>query len=361
MKKRDKVKKLFGKICLVFLLLAATGLGSAAPGAVPTLTVIENPPASLPAATSAPAAAPLASYLYVANDVRGAVLMIELAAPARIWELKVGNGPSHIAVTPDHRKAYVSNSLDDTVSVIDTLNRTIVRTIPVGDNPRRLMASPDGRRVYVANYGPELDLSGMRDTVSVIDTATDTVIAIVPVGDTPTGIAFNPDGSKAYVTNLGGGITVIAVGSSTVSETLSFDGCANGVVLSPCGNKLYVPDMNDACVYVIQVIRPFYDLSGSRKIEVGAFPQGILRSPDGSRFFVTHDDNGPITSVIDPKTASVIGQIKGWASPDAAFSADGRKMYAVRCHQAVDVIDVAGNRVEATITTGSGLQGIALV
>jgi len=46
-----------------------------------------------------------------------------------------GNLHTGVAVTPDGTKVYVVNELKGTVSVIDTATNTITNTIKVGENP----------------------------------------------------------------------------------------------------------------------------------------------------------------------------------------------------------------------------------
>ncbi|GEM_PF-2811547 len=57
-------------------------------------------------------------------------------------------------------------------------------------------------------------------TVSVIDTATNNVITTVHVGNMPRGIAVNQDGTKVYVTNIGDN-TVYVIDTSTNTTEVS--------------------------------------------------------------------------------------------------------------------------------------------
>ena len=78
------------------------------------------------------------------------------------FPIKVGEGPTEIAVDPSTHKAYVSNSGNNTVSVIDgATNRVIGDPIPVGDGPRGIAVDTSTHLVYVTNPGS--------NTVSVID------------------------------------------------------------------------------------------------------------------------------------------------------------------------------------------------
>jgi len=101
--------------------------------------------------------------------------------------IKVGNGPSGVAVTPAVSSAgdwigyaYVLNSIGGTVAVIgpDTYGFvTLIGTITVGNRPGSAAVTPDGLHVYVTNYED--------NTVSVIDTTTNTVTTTIDVGKAP--------------------------------------------------------------------------------------------------------------------------------------------------------------------------------
>jgi YVTN family beta-propeller protein len=66
-----------------------------------------------------------------------------------------------------------------------------VDNIRVGNRPFWVAVSPDGSLAYVTN----LNLNA--GTVSVINTATNTVIDTIPVGTQPFGVAVSPDGMPA--------------------------------------------------------------------------------------------------------------------------------------------------------------------
>ena len=108
---------------------------------------------------------PDGTRLFVTNGGAGTVTKIDTATNGvTVAAIKVGNGPSSIAVSPDGMYAYVTNSTDNTVSVI-TLSYNVVKTITgVGTSPTRVVVA--GGKVYVSNLG---------GTVAVISAASNTV------------------------------------------------------------------------------------------------------------------------------------------------------------------------------------------
>jgi YVTN family beta-propeller protein len=75
----------------------------------------------------------------------------------------------------------VSTGRGGTVAVVDLPTNTVVDQIRVGERPWGIGISPDGSRLYTAN-GPSND-------VSVVDTASRKVVATIRVGERPWGIA----------------------------------------------------------------------------------------------------------------------------------------------------------------------------
>jgi YVTN family beta-propeller protein len=123
------------------------------------------------------------------------VFRVSNTVNTKVAEIRVGDEPWCVAITPDDSKAYVTNMASGTVSVINTSNRRVIKTIPVGTEPFGCALTPNGQKLYVANQSS--------DTVSVINTATDLVVkTITGVGVKPHGIAITADGTRVLVTQF---------------------------------------------------------------------------------------------------------------------------------------------------------------
>jgi YVTN family beta-propeller protein len=88
--------------------------------------------------------------------------------------------------------AYVVNTRSDTTSIIDTATGTVVAAPVTGRGPTGIVLH--GARAYIANQSDQ--------NVAVLDTETRTVIGTIPVGGGAHGIAIHPDGTRLYVTDL---------------------------------------------------------------------------------------------------------------------------------------------------------------
>jgi len=116
------------------------------------------------------------------------------------------SGVSHVAITPDGKRALVTRDNDHFVSVL-TIDGTKVelakRDISAGLRPYGIDISRDGSVAVVANIGRG---GGDSDTISLIDLAATPprVVETVTVGQTPEGIKLSPDGTLAAVVMMNG-------------------------------------------------------------------------------------------------------------------------------------------------------------
>jgi YVTN family beta-propeller protein len=111
--------------------------------------------------------------------------------PVKLAEIKVGNEPSSVVVSPDDARAFVTNALDGTVVPLDLATLKKKGKIRVGVEPTAAAMSPNGTRLYVANASS--------NTVSVIDATLlkPLVVATVdlgPFGSSPRALAVTDDG-----------------------------------------------------------------------------------------------------------------------------------------------------------------------
>jgi YVTN family beta-propeller protein len=130
---------------------------------------------------------PNGAWVYVANQLKGTVSVIDTTNNSKInfstasTDIEVGGSPFGVAVHPTDDKVYVTDASGTTLFVLEfTLPPPAlppVTNVTVGNGPRGVAVTPNGSFVYVANLND--------DTVSVVATATKTVIATVPVGNEP--------------------------------------------------------------------------------------------------------------------------------------------------------------------------------
>ncbi|HWP92988.1 MAG TPA: beta-propeller fold lactonase family protein [Thermodesulfobacteriota bacterium] len=275
-----------------------------------------------------------------------------------ITEVKVGVGPSGLAITPDGSKVYVTNSGSDTISVIDT-SANEVKTIPVGLGPGGIAITSndcESSKVYVANSAD--------GTVSVIDVQNDTVIGDpIIVGIEPRGIAITLDCSKVYVANSASN-TVSAITTSTNEvKTIPVGSNPGVVVVSPSGSRVYIANSGSNTVSVINIED---DTVIGEPIEVGPNPTGIAITGKGSKLYVansgTDDEPGNIVSVIEVKTGDGelsfnVSEIQVTESEKASpvaitIKPDSSRVYVANVEN-ISEIDVSTDKVIDTIAVSA--------
>jgi hyaluronoglucosaminidase len=103
---------------------------------------------------------------FVVNNGGGTVSAIDVKTMTKYpTDIKVGEQPAGMAVTPDGKTLFVANRFSNSVSTIDVKTRTKRGTdITVGSMPMVPAVTPDGKTVFVTNLGSS--------TVSTIDVKT---------------------------------------------------------------------------------------------------------------------------------------------------------------------------------------------
>jgi len=189
--------------------------------------------------------------------------------------------------------------------------------------------------IYVTN-----ETSG---DLTVIDSANFEVAGTFPLGKRPRGIHASPDGQTIYVALSGSpsappgvdestlpppdhsldGIGVFEIGQHKVTRMIQSGNDPENFDLSKDGTRLFVSNEDDALASII-------DLAAGKvvqSIKVGAEPEGVKLSPDGKLLYVTSENTGTVTA-IDPVAGKEIKSFKVGRRPrSVAFLPDGSKAY----------------------------------
>lgn len=298
------------------------------------------------------------SFTVSVSDDQGGLTPVTLSVPKlpAVWANQpsssntTGAGPSGVAVVGD--LAYVANSGTNTVTVINTKTGAVVGSpIVVGTAPTGVLANADGSRVYVANR-----TSG---TISVIRTSDNTVVGSVRVGTNPEQMALNSTGTKLYVTNYGSSnVSVVNVSGQTPTliKNIAVGANPRGIAFATVNGqpRVYVTRYNSSAVAVIDAntdtqidVKP--STSTVDSITVGANPQSITVSQDGTRAYVTNFGSNTV-SVINTTTNTVDGAAitVGSKPVGVSLSKDGSLLYVANSNDTVSVIDT---KTRATVAT----------
>jgi YVTN family beta-propeller protein len=272
---------------------------------------------------------------------------------------------------------------------------TAIATVPVGDRVHDMIMSPDGEHVYVARS----------DSVVVIN-ARHHIVGRIPVGGPAKSLVMDADGKQLFVIDYDGSVVVIDT-RDHIAQTL-WDGCASDVVVSPDGRHLYAAHSQVAdgeaggAISVIDIAgattvatMPVHDVArlaispdGSRlyavsydertyyqypagwltiidtashaaveTIAVGACPETVTASPDGTYLYITHYDTCSV-SAVNLTTGTVTAVALRDAPLTVVFTPDSGHAYVCNV-RSLTVIDTTTNDAD-DIDTGDLPRGVQL-
>ena len=218
-----------------------------APG--PTLTL--GPTIALPDGSFAAGMAinPDGSRLYVAENLRDKLAVVDPVARTVVAEIPVGHLPWGVALHPSLPQAYVTNRADRTVSIVDLETQNVV-TVPTGNGPNAVAVSPDGAKIFVADADTDdLTVFDVNNPASVRRISLSPFPGARP-GSSPNALTFSPDGSRLYVANAwDNDITVVDPQVEVIRGLIPTGWYPTALAVSPNNQLLYVTSMKGARTY----------------------------------------------------------------------------------------------------------------
>ena len=319
------------------VLTAANGIS---PNATQNFTLTVNPPPVPPAFTSASSAT-------FTETIAGSFTVAATGTPAPTFSVTSGSLPTGV-------------TLDGTTGILSgtpTVNGVFAFTITAtnGASPDAtqnftLTVKPTPNMVYVTNSGA--------NSVSAINGANNTVSSTIPV-TFPLAIAINSSTNTAYVmAESSGPLSIIDVGSNTVSTLNIAASIFLGIAVNPVTNMVYITDENNGRVYIVD--GSTNTLTGTT-ISVGSLPNAVAVNSATNTIYVTNTGGSPGTvSVIDGTNNTVTTTINVGNLPVAiAVNETTNTVYVTnQSDSTVSVIDGSNNTVTATINVGASPEGI---
>lgn len=248
------------------------------------------------------------------GDAKGAALFYDASSNQLLKKVEVGHHPAHIVFTKNQQYALVTNNEDHNVTVIDMKTYQVTATIATGKGPHGFRISEDSRTAYIANMSEDtvsvIDLGAMKETrkikvgqtpvttaltrdgkkmvvtlhtenaAAIVDLDTDKVEKI-PVGAGPAQVYIQADDKAALVANQGtekspsNTVTKIDLQSKQMTAIIETGKGAHGVVASPDNSRIYVTNMFDDTLSVIDNVQN----KEIAEIPVGDIPNGVTLAP----------------------------------------------------------------------------------
>lgn len=125
-----------------------------------------------------------AGRVYTADETAGTISVVDVAINEKIDTLKTGEGPHHLAVSPDGDELWVTLYGENHLHVFTTSDHSLLASIDLGGPSDDLSFSPDGTRCYVT--------LGKANSLAVVDVASRKLLSKIPVGQVPHGVRTAP-------------------------------------------------------------------------------------------------------------------------------------------------------------------------
>jgi YVTN family beta-propeller protein len=308
--------------------------------------------------------------VYVPNSRSATVSVIDPATYAVIRTIKVGRVPQHVVPAYDLSRLWVLANESSTLTPIDPLTGRDTTPVHV-DDPYNMYFTPDGEYAVV--------VAERRERLDFRDPETMKLIQSVHTGCGGIDhMEFTADGHYAIATcEFGGSLLKLDVTSRAVVALLPLDttvGHALGAMpqdvrSSPDGSAFFVADMKADGVRIVDPIA-FKEIGF---IPTGIGTHGIYPSRDGKLLYVTNrgwntlkaGKHGPGSiSVVDPVARKVVATwvVPGGGSPDMGnVTADGKELWVSgRYDREVYVFDTATGALTHRIPVGREPHGLCV-
>ncbi len=187
------------------------------------------------------------AYLALAGeDAVDVIDLIDGEVTHRI-NLKLGDGPVSIALTPDRRFLLTVNARSRTLSIIDPVALLESSRLPLGEGPHWLLVGPNGTRCYVFN--------SLSNTMTVIDFVNSATVATIATDASPLMGQFNKKGDRLYVVHEGSPyLLIVDPLSLSVTKRVFFGYGVGAIKVDTTTDLLYVSRKGDERV---EVYEPF--------------------------------------------------------------------------------------------------------
>lgn len=307
--------------------------------------------------------------------------------------IPVGDPVHDIAMSRNGDRAYVA--LSKSIVVLDGEHR-VVSGIPLPDHPKNLLLAADGRQVIVGHLGGSVSVvdrdtctakilldqcvseavvspdgrclyaaqasdRGFDDGVTVIDIASGTTVFKMPVNDVA-GLAISPGGTLLYAISYDrrtyyqyplGRLTTIDAATGTVANTIAVGACPERVTASPDGSWLSITHYDTRSVSIVNLATGTLTAVGMRDA-----PLGTVFTPDGTHAYVSNEHS---VTVIDPTTSDAYDLLVGDLPRGLQFSPDGKLAYSTDFGEGtISVIDPITNSITATLAVLSHPEAVAV-
>jgi YVTN family beta-propeller protein len=289
------------------------------------------------------------------NELLG-VIRLGDPAPGNLSPLYRGQLLVHgVGFSPDSKTLAVVSIGSNSVTFIDTSTNAVKHTTYVGRSPHEAFYTPDGAEVWITVRG--------EDYIAVLDAKTFEERQRIKVPNGPGMQIFSPDGKYGYVcSSFNPETVVIDVKSHGIVGHVKQESpfCPN-IAATPNGKQVWFTLKDSGKVQVFDARPPFAPI---KTIDTGPITNHVnfATKADGDFAYVTVGGLNVI-KVFRTDDFSQVATIPVGFLPHGIWpSGDGSRLYVgLENADAVAAVDVATNKVIATIPTGQAAQALVYV
>jgi len=238
---------------------------------------------------------PVYQELYVLDRTRNSLFVIHTDNDSiDSAAISVGSSPQNVTVSPDGQKIYVCSAGNDEITVIHTATKAKETVISLGADADPLGMAIANNKLYVAGTW-----TGKVYVIDLNSTSPDyhTVIKTVAVGDKPYDAVNRADGSYVYISHNSSSsdkISVIDTVSDTVTTSVSLDSTKNPQGMKIVNGILYAVNYGDSTLTLVDTLTNTRLLPAQNIISGGNGPVHLDASPDGTKLYIVHSDQGSV-------------------------------------------------------------------
>jgi len=309
---------------------------------------------------------------------------IWMPAETAIARIPVGGRVHDIAVSPDGEHVYVARC--DAVMVINGRQHIVAR-IPVAGPVKSLVMDAGGQRLFVIGYDGSVLVIDTREriaqmlwdgcasdvvvssdghhlyvahkkvtdgeasgAIAVIDIACATTVATVPVHDVAA-LAMSPDGSSVYAVSYdqrahhqypAGWLTIIDTASHAAVKTIAIGASPETVTTSPDGSYLYITHYDTCSVSAVNLAT-----DSTTVVALADAPLAVVFTPDSGHAYVR---NVRSLTLIDTTTNDANDIDAGDLPRGMQLSPDGKRAYVTNFGDStLSVLDTITSSVVTTV------------